>query len=477
MPRKQCDKIEAAIFGKPWAILQPDLDGIIAIAERQLSDVNLAAAIREKRGTGGQGKVPGPVAVIPVFGPIVPRGGFFSNVSGAVSVDGLTACFDAALADGDVESIVFDFSSPGGQIAGIHEFARHIFKARGTKPITAYVSDMAASAAYWLACACDRIVADRTAKVGSIGTIAIWTDDSAAKKKAGVKERIYFSSKSPNKYLDPNSPAGQRELQAQLDALADIFMGEVAEFRGVNIERVENDFGKGSVMLAEPALVVGMIDAVDSMDSVLTGAHSAQAGIVLEGATMKNVLMSAAAGKPGKGASGKAGKTVTRAENDDDENNPEDGAEEQEPREPEEEEDDTSAETNEPDEDSEEREKEEARKAKATNPKVYEIAFAAGIRAERTRLQEIRELGLAGHTKLVEEAMFTTFMTAGETAIAYAKAESRSKRVAGKMRREESAGLNVPIAPEASGMTSDQEAVAAMLRGARDYKAKDNERA
>lgn len=470
MPHSQCDKVEAAIFSQPWAILQADLEGIIAIAERQISDVNLAAAIREKRNSGGRGEASGPVAVIPVFGPIVPRGGLFANVSGAVSVDGLTDCFNAALADDGVESIVFNFSSPGGQIAGIHEFARHIWKARGTKPITAYVSDMAASAAYWLACACDRIVADRTAKVGSIGTIAVWTDDSAAKKKAGIKEKIFFSSRSPNKYLDPNSPAGQRELQQQLDDLAEIFMGEVAAFRGVAVERVENDFGKGSALLAEPALIAGMIDAVDCMESVLAGAHGAQAGMVLEGVTMKNVLMSAA-GNAGKGTNGKTGKAATRAEQDEDDDKPGDEAEEQEPKKDEDK--DASAETTEPEEDDEEREKEEARKAKAANAGVYEIAFAAGIRAERNRLREIRELGIAGHRQLVEDAMFKTFLSAAETAIAYTKAEGRVRKVSGQMRREESAGINVPIAPEASGMTSDQEAVAAMLRGARDYSSKD----
>lgn len=178
---EQCDNVISSIFSTPWAILPDRLDVIIAIANRQLANGELAAAVAADRERAAENAAAlgreKNIAVIPVFGVIMPRANWITALSGAVGVSHLSAALDAALADRDVEAVVFDFDSPGGEITGIHEFARRIRAANSEKPITAYVSGMAASAAYWLACACGRIVADRTAPVGCIGVVSAWTDE------------------------------------------------------------------------------------------------------------------------------------------------------------------------------------------------------------------------------------------------------------------------------------------------------------
>ncbi|MCD8349580.1 MAG: S49 family peptidase [Planctomycetaceae bacterium] len=469
MPLKLCDKVRAAIFAEPWAILPESLDMIIGIADRAIADRELAMSIREARGGDLEPRKARCAAVIPVLGPIFPHAQAFNYVSGATSLDALTRDLRWALADRDIDHIVLNIDSPGGQVTGVHEFARLVRSSCAVKPITAYVSGYAASAAYWIACAADTIVADRTAKVGSIGVIAAWTDDSAARKAQGLRDYVIVSSQSPNKYMDPKSAAGRREIQEQLDAMATIFIGEVAEFRGVPSTIVAETFGQGSVFLAEKGVSLGMIDQIAVLDDVLANGPATQPSPShMEGnAMLKSTGLPITSAKAAPRASDEdedddipAAATTTPDDEDDDDGSP-------------------SAEVDEDDGDDNDEEDQAARKArakanratKAKAPAVWEAVFRAGIEAERTRLREIRELGLVGQKALVEKAMFGTPMSAAQLAVAYTKAESRSREATGKARLEESGGVNVPVtsvgASASSAANEGQELINAIADGIR----------
>lgn len=443
----ECDKVMAAIFAQPWAILPEWLDQVIAVAYRLQDDRELAAAIREERSESLALSRARDVAVIPVFGPIVSRGSWFTGASGATSIEHLSHALDDALNDTAVGSIVFNFDSPGGQVTGVHDFAKRIRESCQVKPITSFVRGMAASAAYWLASATDRIVSDRTAKVGSIGVVTAWTDDSAARKAQGLKDYVIVSSQSPNKYLDPKSPEGRNEIQDQVDSLAAIFMDEVAAFRGVTAVRVAADYGQGSVLLADAALAAGMIDAIGTLDDALFDSASNGQDFNREGKTM-HVLGKA-----------KNGNKAERDENDDEEDKKEDASTDEEKDEKEnakandpDDKDETEEEATEEDDEDEEKDAKARKTAKAlksANPAAYHavqrLAFKAGIANERRRLREIRALGIVGQHKLVEKAMFTHPMTAAELSMAYVKAENEARAAYQKGRLEESKEATVPV--------------------------------
>jgi hypothetical protein len=57
--------------------------------------------------------------------------------------------------DPGVRAVVLDLDSPGGEVNGCAELAEPIARYRGKKPLVAYVSGTGASAAYWLASACE----------------------------------------------------------------------------------------------------------------------------------------------------------------------------------------------------------------------------------------------------------------------------------------------------------------------------------
>jgi signal peptide peptidase SppA len=261
-----------------WAITREVLETIVGIAKRNLSlnelntEVRNALQVRDGEPLPGSRRTDtrGSVAIIPIIGSIVPRGGYFSSWSSAASIATIAKDLTVAIEDPTVEAIVLNIDSPGGDITGVSELATYIYESRGKKPIVAYVYGLGASAAYWIATAADRIVAADTSEVGSIGVVSTYTDWSEWDKKNGLKEIEIVSSQSPKKRLSPSSEAGRAEVQKIVDDLADIFISAVARHRGVTSDKVVSDFGEGGVMVASRALSAGMIDEVGSLEKILS---------------------------------------------------------------------------------------------------------------------------------------------------------------------------------------------------------------
>ena len=166
-----------------------------------------------------------------------------------------------AEASDEVESIDFIIDSPGGLVSGVEEAGRAI--ASVAKPTRAVVKNLAASAAYWLASQADTIEAtNETAQVGSIGVMATFVDYKEWDKKMGIKEIKIISSNAPDKNPDPATDKGREKYQTEINKLHEFFAKNVASGRGVTIEKVNSDFGKGGVLFANEAKEIGMIDSV-----------------------------------------------------------------------------------------------------------------------------------------------------------------------------------------------------------------------
>ena len=275
MSNRQCDRLVSAIARQPWAITPDALELVLGIAQRHTSDKEAVLAAPSARRESGSVRMRDGVAVISVMGPIFPRADFFTQISGATSIERLALLFGEAVAADDVKGIVLHIDSPGGQITGVHEFASQIFAARNIKPVIAYASGMCASAVYWIGSAAQRIVADATAELGSIGVVSAWTDDKEARKSRGLADYEVVSSQSPNKRLDPASEKGRSVLQRRLDEYADIFIADVARHRGKRTATVLEQFGQGGMMLAAEAVKVGMADEIGSLEGVIAALSGA----------------------------------------------------------------------------------------------------------------------------------------------------------------------------------------------------------
>lgn len=253
----------SAIKAQPWAITEEWLQTILAIAARENPSIEaVEAQLGRKLDNSHAVTMRGPIATIPIEGPIVRYADFFSRVSGATSVDTLGTDLGEALANPEVQSIILYIDSPGGEVNGISEFAAMVHGA--SKPVVAYVAGLACSAAYWIASASSEVVISDTAMLGSLGVICAVDDQS---DEEGVV--TFISSQSPNKRPDPQSESGKSQIQAMVDDIASVFVASVAQYRDVSVDTVLSDFGQGGVFVGQKAVDAKLADRMGSYESVL----------------------------------------------------------------------------------------------------------------------------------------------------------------------------------------------------------------
>jgi HK97 family phage prohead protease len=214
--------------------------------------------------------VQGGVGVINIMGTLVQHASGLDPVSGLTSYESLTAQFSEALADSEVAAILFRCDSPGGEVPGMLETSDLIFRNRGVKPIIAVVNDTAASAAYCVASAANRLIVSRTSTAGSVGCFIAHCDQSAFDQQAGLKYSFVFSGSHK---LDGNphsalSEVARLQMQNECDRIRGLFAACVARNRGVSVQ---------SILATEAAVRFGpenvplFADAVGDFDDVLAG--------------------------------------------------------------------------------------------------------------------------------------------------------------------------------------------------------------
>lgn len=209
------------------------------------------------------------VARIPIVGELTPKAE--TDICGGYTANALTeygyivAATAEADQDEDVERIEYMIDSPGGYFAGLMDAVAAMREV--SKPTTAIVGSMAASAAYWLASQADEIVASSIgSRVGSIGVALEEYDTTQALENAGITRRVYTSTDAPDKRPNTQTEEGQSKVIESLDDIHRVFVRTVAEGRGTDVEDVNTNYGRGSVLIAENALEVGMIDRIVMME-------------------------------------------------------------------------------------------------------------------------------------------------------------------------------------------------------------------
>lgn len=211
------------------------------------------------------------VAVIPITGTLVHRGSQLDAISGLSSYAALERKIDAAAADADVRGILLEVDSPGGQAAGafdLGEKLRAVAAASG-KPMVASVNEMALSGGYLLACAAGRVMMTKTARVGSIGVIALHQDRSKANAKAGITYTAIHAGakKADGSPHAPLSDPARADMQAMVDGLHDHFVSHVASMRGIEPAAVRAL--EAGVLTGQAALDARLADGIMSFNDTL----------------------------------------------------------------------------------------------------------------------------------------------------------------------------------------------------------------
>ena len=192
------------------------------------------------------------------------------------SVDPVEDCLRqirAARQDDEVAAILFEVDSPGGEVTAADEIHRELtlFKeSRADRRIVVLVHDLAASGGYYVSVPADRIIAQPTALIGSIGVILQTLNVQGLSEKIGVTDTTIKSGKNKD-LLNPFHPVDPEQialLQESVDATFARFVELVAEGRALKKKDVL-PLADGRLFTADQALKLKLIDGIGYWDDVM----------------------------------------------------------------------------------------------------------------------------------------------------------------------------------------------------------------
>ena len=254
----------------------PDLSAAVPAGQPLAIEPGALAAMRRgERPTSGDSRafeMIGGVAIIPIYGPIVPGdGGILAELGMATGLDRLRAVVMTAAADQQVSAIAFAVDSPGGTTQNLFRATEAIRAARQTKRTVAVVTGSAFSASYALAAAAgDVVLASETAGAGSIGAIAMHVSQAGALDQAGVEvtEVIAGARKadlSPHRAL---SDRGRDTLQSLVDRTQTLLVNDIGTSRpALGADRAAAT--EAALYQGSEAIDARLADTIDTAEAVI----------------------------------------------------------------------------------------------------------------------------------------------------------------------------------------------------------------
>ena len=156
-----------------------------------ITPVSSSQSLHEEVVEEGKGFGSGKIVIIEIEGMLANMrdGGFLQAGENKLSL--FAQQLEKAENDDSVKAIVLRINSPGGTVTTSDTMYQMVkkFKQNSKKPVIASTQEVCASGAYYVACACDQIMAHPTSVVGSIGVIFSNFDMADGLGKLGIQSR------------------------------------------------------------------------------------------------------------------------------------------------------------------------------------------------------------------------------------------------------------------------------------------------
>ncbi|MBT1711600.1 signal peptide peptidase SppA [Fulvivirgaceae bacterium PWU5] len=221
------------------------------------------------------------IAVIVADGSIMP--GKAEAEQRIIGADTFVEAIRRAREDDNIKAIVLRINSPGGEFRASDMMWREVTLARKQKPVIASMSDYAASGGYYLAMACDTIVAQPHTITGSIGIFGMMFDLSEfLSNKVGITFDEVRTGEFGDMYTlsRPLTDAERNYWQKSLDDHYASFTRKAAEGRGLPVEEIEK-VASGRVWSGAQALDHKLVDVLGGFDDAVNIA-AAKAGVAAD---------------------------------------------------------------------------------------------------------------------------------------------------------------------------------------------------
>jgi protease-4 len=173
-----------------------------------------------------------------------------------------------------VKAIVIRINSPGGAIAPSQEIYSAIRRtsSESGKPIVASFDSVAASGGYYIAAACDQIVANPGSITGSIGVILQWFNTKELIQWAKLKPETIISGAmkdagSPYRELTEAERQYFQGIVTQLHSqfVRDVALGRKSKMKQEEVARIAD----GRIFTGEQALALHLVDELGSIDDAV----------------------------------------------------------------------------------------------------------------------------------------------------------------------------------------------------------------
>jgi len=179
-----------------------------------------------------------------------------------IKSEDLSRTIREARRDSSIKAIVLRINSPGGSAYGSEVIWREVKLAAETKPVIASMGDVAASGGYYIACAADTIMADRTTITGSIGIFGMIPNaEKLLEDKLGITQDVVTTNEHSDmiSVTRPMTPFERDLMQQTIESGYETFISRVAEGRSLGKASVD-EVGEGRVWAAVNAKEIKLID-------------------------------------------------------------------------------------------------------------------------------------------------------------------------------------------------------------------------
>lgn len=226
--------------------------------------------------SGAGGSAVPHIAVVRATGGItMSGGGSLFGGEGGITYSGLSKVIQRLERNDATKAVVLRIDSPGGSALASDLLWRSLMDLRADKPLVVSIGGMAASGGYYLACAGNKIVAERTSIIGSIGVVAGKLSFAESLREVGINVEAVPALRDgdPSRALLSSPLTGwddatREKLQASIQHMYDLFIARIAEGRGVT-EDVIATSAEGRIMAGDDALEGQLVDEIGGLDRAI----------------------------------------------------------------------------------------------------------------------------------------------------------------------------------------------------------------
>jgi protease-4 len=217
------------------------------------------------------------IALIYASGDIVSGEGEDTSIGGTTYAEAIRK----ARLDKNVKAVVLRINSPGGSALASDVIWREVELTKAVKPVIASMSDLAASGGYYIAMACDTIVAHPNTITGSIGVFGmLFNTEPFLRDKLGITiDRVKTGRYSDLPTITrPLTDFEQRVLQQETERIYEDFTRKAAQGRRITQDELKK-YASGRVWSGLEAKERGLVDVLGTLeDAIQIAAAKAKLG-------------------------------------------------------------------------------------------------------------------------------------------------------------------------------------------------------